>query len=478
MLIFPIQKAMAEKRRLFAVLDDKVDGADEALDYAASVPVFKAWSATANTLSGGKSWGNVRQQHNLRSSAGIVVSEPVYDDVTKTISFEIDVDDDQAWDRVLKGQYCGISPGGKGRRYTDGDGIRRVAMTQMFEISLVDLPCSLNAGVTIVKAAGDEEQVQASGLDDLLDLETSASVTKALAAAAEDGSRAVTALLLPMAAEDIAKAFGRIAPEVSPMQSYAERLSLAQVGDAMPDGSWPILTQADLDAAGDAVVKAAGVADDVRVHLAQRATELSLLLPPALRGSEMPVAKGMGSVAEFAQLITDLRWLAEWVASEAQSEGDGSQVPARLLAWLRTGALILSDMAAEEAAEAVADLQSYMQSLPMLADVVSDDIAKALGAARSQSNLLVQVTGRMASLTDELRAANARAAAALAEVDVLKAQPSSAGPAVFAVMREADGRGGGAAKSDPEVDAVKAMADGPAKASKVYALQMQGRWKE
>ena len=64
--------------------------------------------------------------------------------------------------------------------------------------------------------------------------------------------------------------------------------------------------------------------------------------------------KGMSHVCQMAYLLKELGYLTDDQINEMQREGDGSGVPARLLAWLKDGAGILVDMTVEEAGELVA----------------------------------------------------------------------------------------------------------------------------
>ena len=66
------------------------------------------------------------------------------------------------------------------------------------------------------------------------------------------------------------------------------------------------------------------------------------------------LAKGMSHVAELAWMLKQIGWLTDDQISEMQREGDGSGVPARLLAWMKDGVAILVDMTSEEASELVA----------------------------------------------------------------------------------------------------------------------------
>lgn len=64
--------------------------------------------------------------------------------------------------------------------------------------------------------------------------------------------------------------------------------------------------------------------------------------------------KGLYSVANLAALLGELGWLQDTVAWEADYEGDGSDIPARLVEALKVLGQILVDMTAEEVAELLA----------------------------------------------------------------------------------------------------------------------------
>lgn len=66
--------------------------------------------------------------------------------------------------------------------------------------------------------------------------------------------------------------------------------------------------------------------------------------------------KGMYGIQQFAQVLTEVRWLASDAAIEAQMEGDSSAVPAQLRDWLSQGVSIFAAMTAEETAELLASV--------------------------------------------------------------------------------------------------------------------------
>jgi HK97 family phage prohead protease len=61
--------------------------------------------------------------------------------------------------------------------------------------------------------------------------------------------------------------------------------------------------------------------------------------------------KGLYSVSSLAALLSELGWLQDTVAWEAEYEGDGSEIPARLLEAMQSLGQILVDMTIEEVGE-------------------------------------------------------------------------------------------------------------------------------
>ena len=102
-----------------------------------------------------------------------------------------------------------------------------------------------------------------------------------------------------------------------------------------------------------------------------------------LAKAEIPaedVQKGLFAVSRFAEILSSLSDFCASSEWESQSEGDSSPVPQALRDWLKEGAKILQDMAAEEVAEMMSELQSLAQQSAgpdlVLADKTGD-LAKA-----------------------------------------------------------------------------------------------------
>ncbi len=483
MLIFPLRKADATSRRVIASLDESVDRAGEAMDYAASKPVVQAWSDEQFAASQGLSKGNVRGMHAgfpLGTAAG-VVREIAFDDDTRAISFDIEVVDDGEWEKVLKGVYTGISPGGKAARRMDGT-IRRFSVTSMHELSLVDTPCNPNATFTLIKADGGEQAVsfiepaQPGVSPDTLDL------LKAFGAAQSPAE--LGALVIGLAADDLAKALGDTSAMNAPAEAAhlwnpATRRDLAAQGVAMADGRFPIAALADIEAASLVLLKAADA--DAQAHVIARAEALGLAasLPEAWRPPTMMI-KGLYSVSRMASLIDSLTSLAADVTCEAGWEGDGSAIPARLSAWIAEGAAIFQAMAGEETMEAVASLSAAVAQLPAMpkpvVEIVSDDDDPMMKGARLPGDVMgmvINTVTELATARESLAKANAATDSMRAELERLRAMPQPGGVRLRAV-----GRGEDIAPSsagDPELAAFHAMPDGLAKAAVATRLAMTGR---
>lgn len=90
--------------------------------------------------------------------------------------------------------------------------------------------------------------------------------------------------------------------------------------------------------------------------------------------AETLIKKGMYSVSRMAELIQSIAYLVQDTEYEAEYEGDASPVPAQLRDWLKSGAAIFGDMAAEEVAELIA---AATKTAAAQKAAKADDIAKA-----------------------------------------------------------------------------------------------------
>ena len=76
---------------------------------------------------------------------------------------------------------------------------------------------------------------------------------------------------------------------------------------------------------------------------------------PVTRDAPKVTKKGLYAVSALASLLAELGWLEESVEWEAEYEGDGSEIPARLTEAMNNLGQILVDMTIEEVSELLAD---------------------------------------------------------------------------------------------------------------------------
>lgn len=136
---------------------EEVDHDGEMLDYEGSKPYFQKWSATQQAASGGKSYGNIRLQHDPKRPAGLLPKPIIFDDKNKQVIITAQIVDPTAKAMLASGVLTGFSIGGDYIRKTPmlGGVVRYIASPG--EISVCDRPCSPSAVFTAVKADGTIE---------------------------------------------------------------------------------------------------------------------------------------------------------------------------------------------------------------------------------------------------------------------------------------------------------------------------------
>jgi hypothetical protein len=158
-----IRKVDEQKRLVFGRLaEEKVDKADEIMDYASSKPHFKKWSEDVAKDTGGQSMGNLRAMHGKVAAGKFVAVD--FNDAEKAIDVCAKVVDDNEWKKVLEGVYTGFSIGGsyvgdKKVEKADGRDVTRYT-ARPTEGSLVDRPCMHGAKFfEVQKADGSLQKV-------------------------------------------------------------------------------------------------------------------------------------------------------------------------------------------------------------------------------------------------------------------------------------------------------------------------------
>jgi len=144
------------KRQVFFKLDQTPDEAGDKMHYASSKPNFVNWSNMQKQATGGKSLGNVRVMHRNQEAGRVIFFEP--DDAGHALLFGCEIDDEDAWQKVLKGTFTGGSPGGSMAKWADPlDPPHNWYTAYPVEVSLGDKPSNPNAVFSMIKTAGGQE---------------------------------------------------------------------------------------------------------------------------------------------------------------------------------------------------------------------------------------------------------------------------------------------------------------------------------
>jgi hypothetical protein len=144
-----------------AAMGKVVDRAKERLDYPGSKPYFQKWSDSQYEASGGKSYGNVRLQHDPKRPAGILYKAPEYNDDEQTIRVFGQAVDPVTKELMQSGALTGVSIGGAYIKKTVNpkDGVTDYIASPQ-EISVVDRPCLAQATFEVVKNEQGETEMR------------------------------------------------------------------------------------------------------------------------------------------------------------------------------------------------------------------------------------------------------------------------------------------------------------------------------
>jgi hypothetical protein len=160
----PLFKIDEEQKLVYGRATQEVlDKSDEIMDYESSKSNFEKWSNDFATRTGGKSYGNIRVQHDSKRVGGKIAEPLTFNDTDKAIDICVKVSDDNLFNEIKEGYYTGFSVGGSyGRQWTDDDGILHYTAIPS-EISIVDNPCVGTATIMYVKADGTTENLKIGG---------------------------------------------------------------------------------------------------------------------------------------------------------------------------------------------------------------------------------------------------------------------------------------------------------------------------
>ncbi len=341
-----------------------MDRSGEIFDYAKSKPNFIRWSEGLGKATDGKNIGNVRAMHG-NVSAGIT-KELHFDDSAKAITVKAEITDDNEWRKVLKGNYTGLSIGGKyAEKWTDDAVGKTRYAADPTEYSLVDLPCNPEATFSVVKANGAEELHKfehttddlAKWADDLTDAETDAVMAKIARRKGVDpkegedkyGKNADFAdaknKKYPLdTAEHVRAAWSYIHMPKNAAKYDAADLKTIR---ARIIAAW----KEKIDSNGPPAAEKYALASLQKMAASDEAQALAKAARALLGESELE--KGLYTVAVFAQLLEQLAAITDGTVLETKAEGDDSTLPAVMAAALKPIAAAFLAMAEEETNEAL-----------------------------------------------------------------------------------------------------------------------------
>ncbi len=494
------------------IASEAVDRSGEIFDYEKSKPNFMRWSEELGKATNGKNIGNVRAMHS-NVSAGITKAM-TFDDAAKQIAVKAEITDDNEWNKVLKGNYTGLSIGGRyAEKWTDEALGKTRYAADPTEYSLVDLPCNPDATFTVVKSDGAQVLHKFDALPD-----TDAGWGDWLAK---------VAATLP--AGELAK---RIAAreDVDPKDGK-DKYGSVKFADPT-NKKYPIDTPAHIRAAWNYIHMPKNAAkysaEDVKAIKAKIVAawkekidakgppeaEKFLAFADALMKREeafvyagtlrtivgdASLEKGLWAVAQFAGVLEQLCALADGTVYETKAEGDDSKLPEVMRAALKPIAAAFLQMAQEETNEALhgelnddaamalaaaagdlakagrkhtkttrahrAALREHMKAMsdtldameaddPMAADDKDDEAAEKLAKAADSLQKLTAERDQLTKAVAERDAALLKAAERIeqqtAAIKALEEQPAPSKATVYAVSKAAESVG----RTDTEVQPV------------------------
>ena len=162
-MVIPLTKVDEEKRLVYGRATQEVlDKSGEILDYDSSKKNFETWSKGFEKTTDGKSYGNIREQHDPQKACGKLAEPLTFNDEDKAIDICAKIVSDDTWKKVTEGVLTGFSIGGSyAKRWRDNDGIAHYTAAPA-EISIVDNPCVPTATIEFVKTDGTIESSKQS----------------------------------------------------------------------------------------------------------------------------------------------------------------------------------------------------------------------------------------------------------------------------------------------------------------------------
>jgi phage head maturation protease len=316
--------------------------------------------ALADALGDYMKFGNIREMHQL-SAVGKAKNAEVDD---KGLYLGAKVVDDRAWDKVMEGVYSGFSIGGKVLERAAGDS-KTINKLRLDEISLVDRPANPEAVFDCWKrSAASEGNLQSD--DPVAVLKAAIERIDALLKGGNE-------------AGDGDKPYGDV--------EYADP-------GYQEDGKkrYPIDNEKHIRAAWNYIHKPKNAGKYSSEQVARIKSKIVSAWkdkidpkgPPDAddekKAAQAELKKHLYDVGQVAQIILQLDWLKDALATEAIVEGDSSDQPKRLEAIVDELCGFLNALVAEETAEIKSDSEDMgdmgEDGLPII--IVASAIASSL----------------------------------------------------------------------------------------------------
>ena len=341
-------------------------------------------------------FANVREMH--QPSAVGVVKEYSFDDNATNIG--VYVVDDMAWKKVKEGVYKGFSIGGRKLPGGYDPATKTISALDLVEISLVDRPANPEALIQMFKMEGgmgdnvsgevvtlaDPVATQANALGELLE-KWSKDPKRLLELARQE----IADIEKKKKAEEDEGKYGDVEYADTKNKKYpidTEEHIRAAWSYINQEKNQKDYTAAEVEKIKDKIIAAwkKEIGKDGPPSAKEDEAEKSIKLRDILKAlgskDQEQIKKGMYGIASFAGIIEELSWLQQSCEYEAQYEGDGSDMPAKIAAAVKVLGALLVQMAQEEVSElgtpdGDADPLETLSACIQMADT-NQDIKKSL----------------------------------------------------------------------------------------------------
>lgn len=313
----PISKVDEEQRMVYGIATtEQLDKQNEIVDYEASKRAFSSWV------------GNIREMHKPDSAVGKAI-DIQYDDDKKQVMIGAYIskspDGESAWTKIKENILTGFSIGGKVFKTTEetvksdsGDiAAKRIADYELSETSLVDNPANPEAQFIMVKSADGH-------LDQVEQMVAKPKVSEPYWLKSFNFSIDQNNQLL--------KKTDNEGDMEKKDYSTKERKQMAESGEALPDGSFPIKNKKDLKNAIQSIGRAKDEAK-AKAHIKARAKDLGAtdMIPdtwkadkPEMKKADEPAAEPAGEKEEEDVASQEEPDNVEGDESEDKPEAEGT----------------------------------------------------------------------------------------------------------------------------------------------------------